>query len=122
MGAGEGIRRGALSRHIRSRNKAHPYLLDLRRFLIACRVRQVPWEACRFSLGGTILTKLKILRLAKGIRQAKLARNVGISRTWLSSIECGWSRPSENVTDRIAQALGVEARWLFEKEENHGRD
>ena len=68
------------------------------------------------------MTKLKILRLVKGITQGELARNVGISRPWLSSIECGWSRPSEAVAERIAQALGVEERWLFEKVGTDGRD
>ncbi len=64
------------------------------------------------------MTKLKLLRLIKGIKQAELAKRLNISRPYLSLIENDWSRPSEEIAERIARALEVEKNWLFKGEAN----
>ena len=59
------------------------------------------------------MTSLKLLRMMKGIKQAELADRSGVSRSYLSLIECGWARPSPAFALRIAGALEADASWLF---------
>jgi transcriptional regulator with XRE-family HTH domain len=45
--------------------------------------------------------------------QGELAKKVGISLTWMNSIECGRADPRATHLKAIAQALGVTAGYLL---------
>ena len=55
---------------------------------------------------------IKELRRAKGIKQADLAKKVGISNSLLSRYEKGDMKPSAERLEAIAKALGVDAEEL----------
>lgn len=63
-------------------------------------------------LGGNV----RRLRVARGLTQEHLAQDAGIDLTYLGGIERGRRNPSIKVVGRLAQALGVEAVSLLEKE------
>lgn len=58
--------------------------------------------------------RIKELRKARGLSQERLSEKVGIDPKHLSRIEVGNSYPSLDTLERIATALGVEAKDLFE--------
>ena len=51
--------------------------------------------------------KIKPLRLAKGLRQAELAFELGISRPTYALIECGQKEPTISQLYTLARLLGV---------------
>src|SRR5262249_42306739 len=55
---------------------------------------------------------LRTLRLARGLTQPMLAEKAGIEQCYLSKLENGRSKPSEDVLTRIAQALEVKPEAL----------
>ncbi|MGE5624080.1 MAG: helix-turn-helix domain-containing protein [Bacillota bacterium] len=55
---------------------------------------------------------LRTLRLARGLTQPALAEKAGIEQSYLSKLENGRSKPSEDVLARLAQALEVKAEAL----------
>lgn len=55
---------------------------------------------------------LRTLRLARGQTQPALAEKAGIEQSYLSKLENGRSRPSEDVLTRLAQALEVKVEAL----------
>ncbi len=57
--------------------------------------------------------KLQLFKL--GIHQNRLARELGIDETALSKIINGYREPSETQRKELADFLGVEEKWLFEK-------
>lgn len=59
--------------------------------------------------------KLQIFRSA--VRQNFLARELGIDESILSKIIHGYREPSKHQRESLAQYLGVEESWLFEKYE-----
>jgi len=54
------------------------------------------------------------LRRKKRMTQAELSHAVGIARPYLSQIERGERRMNEDLKDRIAEALGVDAGDLVD--------
>jgi transcriptional regulator with XRE-family HTH domain len=54
------------------------------------------------------LSKLKLIRMQRGIRQFDLASRVGITEQHLSRVECGRSKPTGALLAKIAAALGVD--------------
>jgi len=58
--------------------------------------------------------RIKELRKAKGLSQEELSEKVGIDSKHLSRIEVGKSYPSLDTLERIANALNVEIKDLFE--------
>jgi len=58
--------------------------------------------------------RIKELRKAKGLSQEKLSEKVGIDSKHLSRIEVGKSYPSLDTLEKIANALHVEIKDLFE--------
>lgn len=50
---------------------------------------------------------LRTLRLARGLTQPVLADKAGIEQSYLSKLENGRSKPSEEVLERLAEALEV---------------
>lgn len=57
---------------------------------------------------------LRTLRLARGLTQPSLAAKAEIEQSYLSKLENGRSRPSEDVLARLAQALEVKAEALLQ--------
>jgi len=57
--------------------------------------------------------RLKILRKAKTLNQAKLAEKVGIETKYLSNLETGRRSPSFEKTVELAKALDVPVSALF---------
>lgn len=53
------------------------------------------------------VSKLKLIRMQRGIRQFDLASRVGITEQHLSRIECGRSKPTGALLARIAAVLEV---------------
>jgi transcriptional regulator with XRE-family HTH domain len=51
--------------------------------------------------------RLKALRETKGLSQAAVAKDAGISREHLARLEAGRYDPSVGTLERIARALGV---------------
>jgi transcriptional regulator with XRE-family HTH domain len=60
-------------------------------------------------LGDRIRMHRARLRLSQG----ELAEQVGISLTWMNSIECGHADPRASHLKKIAKALGVTADYLL---------
>lgn len=58
-------------------------------------------------------TKLKEIRLAKGLSRADLAGIVGISVRFISFLEMGLRKPSLPVAFKISRALGVSVDDIF---------
>lgn len=64
---------------------------------------------------------LRTLRLARGLTQPALAEKAGIEQSYLSKLENGRSRPSEDVLTRLAQALDVKPETLQNGDETEER-
>jgi len=52
--------------------------------------------------------RLKLLRVACGVRQRELALQVGLSPSVLSDIEGGWRMPSAEEIAQICKALQID--------------
>jgi len=61
--------------------------------------------------------KLRALRKQAGLSQEKLAERAEISVDFLSLVERGVNAPSFETIERLAEALGVGVRELFEFED-----
>ena len=59
--------------------------------------------------------KLQIFRLRA--HQNQLAKALGMHETVLSKVICGYREPSEAQRKTLANYLGVDESWLFEKYE-----
>ena len=57
--------------------------------------------------------RIKELRKQKGLSQERLANNAEIDRTYLPSIEKGERNVSIEVVEKLAIALGVKIKELF---------
>lgn len=64
---------------------------------------------------------LRTLRLTRGLTQPALAEKAGIEQSYLSKLENGRSRPSEDVLTRLAQALDVKLETLQNGDETEER-
>lgn len=69
------------------------------------------------SLAGN----LKHWRQVRGLTQPELAERAGIEQSYLSKLENGRSSPSENVRQRLAEALNVEVETLLRDPSGNGR-
>ncbi|MEW6161955.1 MAG: helix-turn-helix domain-containing protein [Nitrospirota bacterium] len=58
--------------------------------------------------------RIKELRKARGLSQNQLSEKIDIDPKHLSRIEVGNSYPSLDTVEKIAKALGVEIKDLFE--------
>jgi transcriptional regulator with XRE-family HTH domain len=59
--------------------------------------------------------KIKDLRKSKGISQEKLANLAEIDRTYLPTIEKGKRNVSIEIVEKLAKALGVKIKDLFDE-------
>ena len=57
--------------------------------------------------------RVRELRAAAGLRQEDLARQVGVSRQTIISVESGRYNPSLELAWKLAQALGTSIEDLF---------
>lgn len=57
--------------------------------------------------------KLKEVRLKKDLSQGDVARILGVHRTYISGLERGVRNPSLLTVNKIAKALGVNAKELI---------
>lgn len=62
--------------------------------------------------------KIETIRKEKGIRQEELARDLGVSRQTISSLETGRYNPSIFLAYKIARYFGmtIEEVFVFEEE------
>jgi transcriptional regulator with XRE-family HTH domain len=60
-----------------------------------------------------MISKLKFVRLTKGIRAKDLARRVGVTPAYISLLERGNRTPSKEVKRRIAKALNFPMKALW---------
>jgi transcriptional regulator with XRE-family HTH domain len=58
--------------------------------------------------------QIKRLRTAKGLSQYALAKQAGISREYLRTLEEGHSDPTIGMLQKLAKALGVNVGRLLE--------
>jgi transcriptional regulator with XRE-family HTH domain len=58
--------------------------------------------------------RIKELRKARGLSQEQLSEKINIDPKHLSRIEVGKSYPSLDTAEKLAKALGVEIKDLFE--------
>ena len=63
--------------------------------------------------------KIEEIRKERGIRQDEFARQLGVSRQTISSLETGRYNPSIHLAYRIAKCFGVtiEEVFIFEEDE-----
>ena len=66
--------------------------------------------------------KIKKLRIDKGLNQLQLAIRMedGSGPNSISDIECGRRNPTLKTLFRVAEALGVEVKELFDFNDNEG--
>jgi len=57
--------------------------------------------------------RIRMHRARLRMSQGELAKKVGISLTWMNSIECGHADPRATHLKAIAKALGVTADYLL---------
>lgn len=60
------------------------------------------------------MSKFRLARMSKGLKQIDLARLAGITEILISRIETGRSKPTPEVVAKIANALGVPVASLGE--------
>ena len=64
-------------------------------------------------------TKLRRLRLEKGLGQEKFALEYGFDRTYISGIERGVRNPTIVIVQKLADALGVPIAALLSEVDDH---
>ena len=62
----------------------------------------------------SITTKIKELRETKGWTQTRLAKESGVSQTYISELEAGKSVPTIPIVYKLAVALGVKPSDLLD--------
>lgn len=55
---------------------------------------------------------LRKLRLSVGLSQAALGKEVGVSRSYVSQVECG-RKPSLEFVGNVARAFGLPVRYMY---------
>jgi transcriptional regulator with XRE-family HTH domain len=58
--------------------------------------------------------RIRKLRTAKGLSQAKLAKKARLTRVYVTRLEAGQQDPSLSTINALAKALGVPVRKLLE--------
>ena len=71
------------------------------------------YKICKMNIKEKLGLKIKDLRLKKGWSQEKLALESNLDRTYLPSIEKGERNVSIEVVEKLAIALGVKIKELF---------
>ncbi|MDP1730863.1 MAG: helix-turn-helix transcriptional regulator [Devosia sp.] len=71
----------------------------------------LPFEVSQDILKGAGL--LKAIRLWRDVGQVKLAHDIGTSQGFISDLESGRRKMTEEVALRLAEALDVPKHWLI---------
>lgn len=58
------------------------------------------------------LSRIKLVRLQRGLRQWDVARAAGVTESYLSRLETGRVEPSSELLERLAAVLGVSPQTL----------
>ena len=66
-----------------------------------------------------VFLNLKLKIYSTGLRQYQLAKMVGIDEAYLSRIINGVREPGQQVRAQIANALGCDEEWLFQRLTRH---
>ena len=66
------------------------------------------------QLRSQFAKRLKVLRVKKQLTQEDLAKMLGLSTSFVSNLERGVNAPSFETLERIAQALEVSVKALFD--------
>lgn len=74
----------------------------------------MPRISQRPHLRGVFSTRLRELRLSQGLSQERLAELCGLHRTYVGSVERAERNISIDNIEKLADALGVTVRDLFE--------
>lgn len=61
--------------------------------------------------------KIKYYRNIEGMGQAELSEKIGISRQYLSRLECENSKPSVDLLFRISEVLGVDITMIMKSDD-----
>jgi transcriptional regulator with XRE-family HTH domain len=67
-------------------------------------------------IAAALARRIKELRAERNLSQDKLAEESGIHRTFIAGLEVGTRNPSLATLARLARALGVPIRELFEED------
>jgi transcriptional regulator with XRE-family HTH domain len=67
------------------------------------------------NIRAVLAKNVRRLRLAKGLTQAALATDAGQHQGFISEVENGKTSPELDTVGKIAAALGVHPRELFEE-------
>lgn len=68
-------------------------------------------------------SKLKLLRIEKGISLSKLSEQTGISKSYLSLIERNiQNNPSIDILEKLAETLEIEIEELVRKEQQEDKE
>lgn len=62
-----------------------------------------------------VARNVRLLRVSKGLSQDAFAVDAAIDRTYVSRVERGLENPTVAVLEKIAKALEVDIRDLFER-------
>lgn len=68
----------------------------------------------RTPIDTVVRENIKSLRKALGWSQELLAEKTGVSAPYITQIEAGKRKPSLDIVEKLAFALGVEYKVLFE--------
>jgi transcriptional regulator with XRE-family HTH domain len=63
---------------------------------------------------------LKLQLFKTGMRQNRLAQQLGVDESILSKIVNGFREPSQEMRTRIANLLQIDEQWLFEQSDPAG--
>ncbi len=67
-----------------------------------------------FPIENILSENIKTLRKKLGWSQEQLAERTGVSAPYITQIEVGKRTPSLDIVEKLATALGVEYKTLFE--------
>jgi transcriptional regulator with XRE-family HTH domain len=71
-------------------------------------------ETLRKEPGDPVAQQLRALRALRGLSQRDLARESGVSRSYLARLELGQQDPTVSIVRKLARALAVPVAVLLE--------
>ena len=84
-------------------------------FLSLCAIESI-YRIKRYRKSEVIILRLKELRLSKNITQIRIAKDSGLSQSYINELETGKkTNPTIQTLEKLAKALGVSIAELTEK-------
>ena len=59
-------------------------------------------------------TRLKVVRMEKGVTQRQLAKDLGLSQNYIPALEAGTRKPGADIRGRLIKYFGCNFQELFE--------